>query len=195
VSGTQNLGYTLTAIKGQLYVVFQLFVPLTLVYSVVILYRGFTKAEDLNTQSNCLISLIALAPIVLILVTVISLMASGVKVNASGMLPIGTSLFLYILIKYESKHEITDIRRWIPNSRQRILTNELMKLSSLYSMDKIGYKEMLAEFEKLAIEYKYHESGGNVSEAARRMKLKRTTLYSMIDRIGIKQELLDRDCK
>jgi len=191
VSGAKDIGYSLTAVKGQYYVASQVLVVLTLFYSLAILYRGYNKSKDANFQTNCLISIIALSPIILSLVLIIGLMAAGVKINAAGVLPIGTSLFLYILIKYEPNHRMVDIRRWVPNSPEKKLTDELMKLSSLYSMDRIAYKDMLREFERISIKYKYAESDRNISETARRMKLKRSTLYSMIDRTDIK-EILDK---
>jgi len=192
VVGIQSIGYSSMAVKGDFYWVFQLYILVMLLFVPISLFIRYKQSELSETKIACSVAFFAFLPILTVSLLVLALMFAGVNLNASGLMPIATTLFLFILVKYEANEGITDIRRWIPYSRQKRLTNELMSLSSLYSTDKIGYKEMLVEFEKLSIEYKYHESGGNISEAARRMKLKRTTLYSMIDRTGIKERLLDK---
>jgi len=191
VAGAQNIGYATMAIKGNYYWVFQGYILFMISVIIAALLHGY-KSTSTVIKIRSALSIIAFSPLVLVIVLVIALMALGYRVNASGLIPICTTIFLFIIIYFESKHKITDIRRFIPFSPERKLNRDMLKVVSLYSMDKIGYKEMLAEFEKLSIKYKYSQSGGNISETARRMMLRRTTLYSMIDRTDLKK-ILERN--
>jgi hypothetical protein len=188
VAGFEPIGYAVTAIRGPYYWLFSATTIIALIFVAATLIYGYRKSESHHTQIQCLYSLFALAPIVVLGFLIIPLMYLGFQVNAAGFLPVCTSLFLLITLQSESRHRFTDIRRYLPYSQERKTAQEVQQLISKFSMDEISYKEMSAAFEKIALQHKLDEAGHSVSQAARLLKMKRSTLYSMLDRHGIKRD-------
>lgn len=188
VSGVEPIGYAVTAIRGSNYWLFSATTLIALVFVAASLVTGYQKSASHHTKVQCLYNLFALAPIVVLGFVIIPLMYSGYQVNAAGFLPLCTSLFLLITLQSESRHHFTDIRRFLPNSLERKTSLEIQQLISRFSMDQISYKEMSQEIEKIALQHKMEEAGQSVSQAARLLKMKRSTLYSMLDRHGIKRD-------
>ncbi|MEM7359102.1 MAG: hypothetical protein AAF431_08395 [Pseudomonadota bacterium] len=187
VAGSQPIGYAITAIKGPSYWVFSLSSIACLVFTCSVLIHAYRKAESHKIQVQSLYTLFAMAPIVLLGFLLIPLMSIGVEINAAGALPICTTLFLLITLQSESRHMVSDVRRFLPFSKERRTAKQVQNLISQYSMDEISYKELATEFEKIAITHKLEQAGESVSEAAKMMQIKRTTLYSMVDRHGLRK--------
>ena len=188
VQGFFSIGYSATAEQGPYYWLFSLtnmgatiFVTTTLIY-------GYRNSENHVTQIQCLYNLMALAPLVLLGFINITLLTFGKQLNAGGMIPIATTLFLLITLQSESKHRFTDVRRYLPFSKERKMADEVMSLISKFSMDEISYKDLSNEIEKIALKSKLAQADDSISEAARLLKMKRTTLYSMLNRHGIERE-------
>lgn len=188
VSGIKPLGYTVTALQGDYYWVFSLATLLSLTFVIVVLISGYRSSENHRTKVHCLYNLIALTPIVLLGFSIIPIISLGYQVNAAGILPVCTSLFLLVTLQSESKHRFTDLRRFLPLSRERKTANEIQSLISKFSMDEISYKEMSNDFEKIVLLHKLEQADDSISKAARLLKMKRSTLYSMLHRHGIKRE-------
>ena len=186
ISGVEDIGYSLTATKGHNYLLFQYLIPVFLLFSLCLMLYGFRKHKEYSKKAACLISTFALLPIILTIILVILIMTFGVKINASGLLPLSTSLFLFILIKFEAQHQLIDVRRFIPFSPERQLSNEFMKVSSLYSTNQINYKSFCEEVQKISLKYKLDQNNGNVSQTSRSMGMHRSTVNSMIKRHKIK---------
>ncbi|NNC99048.1 MAG: hypothetical protein HKN85_02585 [Gammaproteobacteria bacterium] len=187
VSGIEPIGYSATAVKGSLYWIFSVTTLGSLIFVVVTLMYGYRHAATSRVQIQCLYTLFAMLPLVLVGFAIIPLMNMGYKINAAGVLPICTTLFLIITLKSESKHRFTDIRRFLPFSPERRTALEVQNIISRYSMDEISYKELTKDFEKIVIKHKLEKAGESVSAAARAMQMKRSTLYSMLDRHGLKK--------
>lgn len=185
VSGTTSLGYVVTAQKGPLYPLFQVSALTILFGTIVNLIYGYKKANDHLTEIQCIYMLIAFAPIVLISISIISLMAIGFKVNALAVVPIATTLFLIITMKSENVHKLTDIRRFMPFSAERKTSQEIMELYSKYARDEIAYRECINEIEKILVLQKYVKNGNNASATAETMGMPRSSLYSIFNRLSI----------
>lgn len=185
VMGSEAIGYTVTAIRGEFYWVFQLF-SIT-AYSVIIwcLVSGYRHAADHTTEIQCGFTLLALAPLIFIAVGVIGLMSIGIKINAAFVMPIGTTLFLLITLKSEATHRLTDIRRHIPFSLERKTANQIMGIFSRYAQDEVSYREGMNQIEKLLVTHKHDKHGGNVSSTAASMDMPRSSLYSIFRRLEI----------
>jgi len=185
VAGSIPIGYSVTAEKGQYYWIFQLTSLTTYVGLLWNLIRGYSRAEDHITEIRCSYTLFALAPIMLVSLTLLGLMAVGITLNAALLMPIASSLFLIITLKAESKHGLTDVRRHIPYSLERKTSNEIMDIFSKYAQDEINYRDSMAELEKLLVTHKHDKHGGNVSTTAASMDIPRSSLYSIFRRLEI----------
>ena len=117
-----------------------------------------------------------------------------IEVNATGLVPIATAVFLGIILKTESKHKLSDLRRVMPLSAERQTTHNLMDLLDSYIQNgnqSNVYKELQAGIEKEIIMYSLNKCDNNITKTAKLMGLKnRSTLYSMMNRHGVNSKEL-----
>jgi len=194
IAGQYSIGYTVTAIKGSLYWLFATYLLIVLLSNFAVISQGYRIAKSRIDAVRCVHSMIALAPVMLIFLLTIIFKIVDIKINATGLIPIATTLFLVIVLKTESKHKLSDLRRVMPLSAERQTSDNFMDLLDNYIQSKNRcnvYKELQAGIEKEIIMYSIKKCGGNISEATRMMGLKnRSTLYSMMTRLDMNlQEL------
>ncbi len=187
VAGQYSISYTMTAVKGPFYGLFGAFLLIALVSSLAALISGHIRAKRHIEGIRCLYSLAALAPIILTLIIAYVFKVADVGVNLTGLMPIATTLFLAIVLKTESKHKLSDLRRYLPLSLERKTTHAMMDLLDEYiqnSSQTDAYRSLQANLEKEIIKYSIEKCDGNVSHATAMMGLKnRSTLYSMLNRL------------
>ncbi len=193
IKGIQPLGYTQTAIKGELYVLFQVFSLIGLVLIIAVLMRGYIRHKDHMMQIRCSYTLLALLPLVITCLVILVIMALGYKVNAVLFMPIVHVAFMLITLVGESEHQITDIRRFMPYSAERHTSNEIMEIFSSFARDEISYRDGVSEIERLLVLHKYQKNGGNASATAELMKMPRSSLYSIFHRLGIETDAKTKD--
>jgi len=185
ISGSQSIGYSATAVKGPLYIVFQTFSTFLLIATTVTLILGYRRATSHLTQIQCAYVLIAFLPLILTSSGVILAMAAGYQINATMVVPIAFTLFLFITIKSEYQHKLTDLRRFLPNSPERKTSQEIMELFSSYARDEASYRDSINQIEKLLVMHKYSKNGKNASATAETMGMPRSSLYSIFNRLSI----------
>ena len=187
IAGLYSIGYTITAVKGPLYWLFATYMLTFLSSSFMVTFYGYKRAETKIDSVRCLHSILALAPLALVGILILSFNIANIEINATGLIPIATTLFLIIVLKTESKHKLSDLRRVLPLSAERKTTDKLMGLLDSYiqnSNQSNVYKELQDGIEKEIIEYSLKKCGGNVTSTAKMMGLKnRSTLYSMMNRL------------
>ena len=156
------------------------------------LVYGYIKPADQLDAIACLYSLFALTPLIIVSIVVLALKTFEIKINSAGIVPITTTLFLYIILKSESKHNFTDIRRYLPFSDERKAAIKLLELTDIYSQKAYqndSYSELRKGIESRIILYTLSKCNGSVTEASKMMGLQnRSTLYSMINRLDIKHK-------
>jgi len=113
------------------------------------------------------------------------LMVSGIQVNAIALLPIGTTLLVLITLKAENNHSLTDIRMYLPFSKERKISQDLIQIMSDYSISEKEYKKTINEIERVLLKYSYEKSKYCKSTTAKKMNVSRSTLYGMLDRLNI----------
>ena len=113
-------------------------------------------------------------------------MALNLNINATVFVPIMISVFLYITVKSEAQHKLTDLRRFMPFSPERKTSQDIMELFSSYARDETTYRESVNEIEKLLVMHKYNKNEKNASATAETMGMPRSSLYSIFNRLGIK---------
>jgi DNA-binding protein Fis len=184
----------MTAIKGSLYWLFAAYLLMVLLSNFAVIFQGYRIAKLRIDSVRCVHSMIALAPVMLVFLLTIIFKIADIKINATGLIPIATTLFLVIVLKTESKHKLSDLRRVMPLSAERKTSNNFMDLLDSYiqSDDRSNvYKELQAGIEKEIIMYSIKKCDGNISKTTRMMGLKnRRTLYSMMTRLDMNWEEL-----
>jgi DNA-binding protein Fis len=194
VAGQYSIGYTMTAVKGSLYWLFSAYLLIVLLSNFAVLCYGRQSAKSQLDSVRCSHSLIALAPIMLVFLIALIFKIADIGINATGFVPIATALFLGIILKTESKHKLSDLRRLMPLSAERETSNNFMDLLDNYiqSGDRSNvYKELHAGIEKEIIMYSIKKCDGNISKTTKMMGLKnRSTLYSMMTRLDMNWEEL-----
>jgi len=93
------------------------------------------------------------------------------------------------MLKTESKHLLTDLRRFLPFSAERNASTEFLRLMDTYSQNLGGtdsFSELRNGVERQVVLYTLEKSGNNITKAAEMMGLQnRSTLYSMMKRLDI----------
>jgi len=117
--------------------------------------------------------------------------------TAAGILPIATTIFLVIVLKTESKHELSDIRRLLPLSLERQTANSFLNLLDLYVKNgnkENVYKDLQRGIETEIVSYSLKKCNNNIADTAKMMGIRnRSTLYAMIKRLDIDLENTDTD--
>lgn len=189
IAGQYSIGYTMTAIKGTLFWVFAAYLLTGLLSNFAIIFYGHRTAKSQLDAVRCTQSLYALAPIMLVFIAALVFKIADIGINATGLVPIATAVFLGIILNTESKHKLSDLRRLMPLSAERQTTDKFMDLLDSYiqSSDRANvYKELQAGIEKEIIMYSIKKCDGNISKTTRMMGLKnRSTLYSMMTRLDM----------
>jgi len=189
IAGQYSIGYAMTAVEGSHYWLFSLYLLVILLCNIAaLLYRYRSAASELEAI-RCLYSLFALSPVMLTALLVTALKATDTSLNAAALGPISTALFLLIVLKGESKHKLSDIRRFLPFSPEKRISNNLISLVDAYvhvDNQNHGFKALQVGIEKEIILYTLGKYDNNITHAAEAMGLKnRTTLYSMMSRLDI----------
>lgn len=196
IAGSQSIGYSMTAIKGEYYSVFMLYTLVMLLVIPSSLLYGFLNANTQTELARCLCSLLALVPLIVTSIIVWIFKTLEVEINSAGIVPIATTLYLYFLIKSESTHHITDFRRYLPFSLERRSAKKFVEIADSYarSTNKANaYNDFRDALERQAIFYTLEKCHGNISQAAVMMGLpNRSTLYSMMNRLNITQAERDQ---
>ena len=190
VKGVINISYTATADRGTYYLMFPVFVLFTLMFTIGTLLAGIKKANTNESLTQSFIVLLALSPLLLCSLFLLPILVLGIKINATGIIPVCTTAFLFIIVKSEVLHNMTSLRRWLPFSLERKLAQDVVRITALYSSQEIDYKKFKFEIERASLQYKYLQSGKNMSEMSRIMGIKRSSLYSIMERHkGLREDL------
>ena len=189
VAGHYSIGYAATAVQGEYYAAFAIYCLIALLTALGSLIYGWHTATTPLQATRCLYSLMAVTPVLFIGPLVLILNMFGIFINAAGLIPLATTFFVYVVIKGESDHQLTDIRRFLPFSNERRLAARFSELTDAYaqsSNQENAYADLRDGIERQAILYTFEKCGGNISESTRMMGLQnRSTLYSMMKRLGI----------
>lgn len=185
VSGSESIGYGITAVKGSGYWLFSSLMLAVYVFLSYILISAYRNSKYHAVQIKITYLLLAFFPVIFAGIGIIISMALGYKINAMAILPLATTAFIFIIVLSEKKHGLTDIRRFIPLSLESKLTTNIQNITGAYAQEAITHKEMLAEVEKLAVLYKLKKQGGNVSHISNSMGEPRSTVYWLCKRYNI----------
>lgn len=188
IQGTQSIGYALTIIKGPAYFLFQFIVLVTAVFTIYTLMSGKKRLKGFSEKQRCTVTLIAFVPVMAVSVLVVAAMILKIDFNAAGIAPICTTLFLYIIFKGEKSIKLYDLRISVPKSAESETANKLLLAFSGYSSESNSHKQTMDDIERHLIQYKQSVvDEGNITQLAGAIKMPRTSVYNMLERLGIKE--------
>ncbi len=189
IAGDYSIGYSISAFKGEYYWLFAAFILGSLTFSIAaLLYKRRTASTQLMA-TRCTYSFYALIPVFLVGASTIFFKIMDIPINATVIMPMATTLFLFIIIKTESKHQLSDIKPLLPLSLERKTADNFLNMLDEYvqnsNQDNV-YKNLQSKIEREIICYSLKKSNNNITHTAKLMGLKnRSTLYSMINRHDI----------
>jgi len=161
IAGHYSIGYSISAVKGEYYWTFAAAIILGMLISISVLVYGQRNASTQIKSTRCLYSLYALCPIVLVALIVTICKLLNIPLNATAIMPVATTLFLFIVIKTESKHKLSEIKRLLPMSLERKTADNFLSMLDDYvqnSNKENVYKNLQASIEREIICYSLEKS-------------------------------------
>ena len=189
ISGNEFLNGKYFATRGSFYGVFSGFVVVCQLSMSALLYQGYKKAQAPLVKIQCLYAGVSFLPIAMTVIFVVTVQAFGGTANTTTMLPLASTLFLFLIAKSEQKHGLTDIRKWIPYDAQWLLSKKNAKLKFLYNTGQLDLKQYINMTEKLELAFALYSNNRSVTYAAQSIGLKRSTFYSMMKRHDLKKDI------
>ncbi|MFT6005823.1 MAG: hypothetical protein ACI9SX_000794 [Pseudoalteromonas tetraodonis] len=180
--GLTSLGYSYTAIRGDSYALFLVTAVLAMVFGIMGIASGLTSANDERQRQRSVMALIAFFPIVFAALGVLGMMSVGININGLVALPLGSALFLSILVYSERKHGLTDIKKLLPGTNEKKVIARISALFSEYALGNSDYYPAIDEIERLMVSYAHDKHEGNIMRTAKHMGVSRSTLYKKMSK-------------
>jgi len=184
ISDYYSIQYSITAVKEQYYWMYQVFVLGIILSSIAILLRSLFWPKNIKLQTQSYYLFIALIIPFVTIIGVTLLMQAGYQINMLMILPVATLLFVVFVVKCEKHHELVDIRRLLPWSKENKFASQMNLIASRCSLGEISLKEANNEFQRLLLEYQ-KDKGKNKNQAAKSLGISRSTLYAKLDTLNI----------
>lgn len=192
IAGHIDLAYSLTALKGPLYLLFTAY-ALTFVSAIgaMLVYNYKTATLPMLEVGHGLTA-IAITPLVLGTMIIVSLMMMGIHINATVITPIFSSLFLWITFKgKDANGVIYDPRNNIPQSVEAKNNKMVEKILAQYKLENLPHNQAMASLERELIQYKLKKNHDVVAATARSMGIPRSTLISKIRTLVVSRPKTD----
>lgn len=185
ISGSESIGYVETAIKGQFYWLFQVLAAVMQFAMAALLILAVRNAENRQSQAHATVTLFAVLPLIAGNIGIMLLMAAGVSLNATLVMPIMITLVALGTFYGEAKYGSVDMD-FISKDRAEISpSQQVLDLYERYARDELSYRDAVGEIERLMVLVKFERTGRNASETAKLLGMPRTSLYSIFTRLGI----------
>lgn len=165
--------------KGAWFSVFVVFALLSSALVFCTLARNYRTSDDPELKVAYAYTIIAMIPLLLVTVVVLTLKSFGIAANGSMFIPLATTLFLLITAKGKDSAQIErDPRNFIsPKSSQAKAAREVKRIATQYALNNISYKEAMDRVATEFVEMTLDENGGNISRAASTMGVARSLIY------------------
>lgn len=187
IGGAVSVGYTVSAIKGSYYYIFQMAALLGFALIFSTLLRRYLSSTDNATQLKCFYAALSLSPVIVISIIVIGMMQAGYQYTGAILLPFSSTFFLLLVVLTEKNSDLIRIRYKLPFSNRRASEKQFLAVFRSHMNDELGLSETKAELEKLLIQSALDSSHGNVTRAAEKLGIKRSTFYSILNRLDMKK--------
>lgn len=191
VAGAISIGYTVTAVKGSYYFSFQLLVLLGFVSIIYNLIHRYITAVDIKVQLKCFYAGFALSPIVIVSIAVMVMMQIGYQYTAAIALPFASTFFLSLVILTQKDNDLINIQGILPFTVYRKAEKQILSIYRSHTAGNLNLPETKNEIERVLIQSALDRSNDNVSLTANNLGIKRSTLYSIFNRLEIRKQTGD----
>ena len=110
VAGAVSFGYTVTAIKGAYYFIFQLTVLIGFALILYTLARRYLVSTNTNDQLKCFYAGLSLSPIIIISLFVMTMMQADYQYTGAILLPFASTFFLLLVVMTEKNNDLISIQ-------------------------------------------------------------------------------------
>lgn len=171
VTGVQSISYSVTRIPGNLYFIVQLYAAGLILSTIYCLVSGAKTAEDSCDKKRARVVLFSTAPFLFIFLALVTLMAVGVKVNASVIVPLATTYMLLVLILTEQKENLFSLLLRIPYTNERKSYKQITLmiedfLSNTDNGKQVSLKSLTTNIEQQVVSMAVQMSNGSQIKAA-----------------------------
>jgi len=154
VLGGIQKSYYVTAIKGEFYYLFPLFVLSMCLLISYVLVRNVKNSEDETVRTEALWMMLAIVPSLLITFSCVILMALEFNLNALVFTPIGSTLFLIItLISYNKGINKKDPRKYIPLTRENSFSKAVTSAENAFLTGNLSQFDFESRIAEAALSY------------------------------------------
>ena len=155
--------------------------------AITLLVLGAIRHNSHISRRRCFVIFLSILPTVFTAFIIMGLMGLGYQVNASVFLSLSIVLFLAALIYTESRSSLFNLLRKIPYTwehRQYKETYQVLSeiLLDTYLESHIELKERLKVLEEHIVKISIDRTGGNQSQAAKRLGLSRSTINRRVNK-------------
>ena len=171
-----------TSVKGGFYFSFLFFSLIGLVLALTLLFYNYVTAKQEYQKVAYGYSIIGLAPLIIVSLLIMGGKALGLEWNGSALIPLCTTLFLWVTSFARESSQIDVDPRVIlsPKGERAQLIFNVVKAITQFSLGNITYKEAVATFERHLVGFVVSEHGGNISAASRSIDHSRDLVYRKI---------------
>ena len=181
ISGYIVKGSVITAIKSPDYWIFSVFAIFCVFCSLGVLAMALMKERALIRRIKAMYLLVGLLVPFAGVVSILALMMAGFNINAVAIIPVLTLPFF--IISSESKHGISDIRRFMPWSPESKLTSKVMDIVNQSTLRQKSYQQAKKEInEELFRYYQALMENENKSKILKDYNIPMSTWYSLRER-------------
>ena len=181
IDGAVLNGTYITANKSVFFWVFEIFAVSSVILSLGTLFYNYKKAESKTVKIAYVYTIFGLAPLALCIIVIISMIALGYGANGSAIIPVATTVFLFISAKGRNSHLLdTDPRTLNPFSEEAALNRVFQKVQTQSVIGNMALKDAIETIELELIEYTLAQHQGNMSQTAQSLGVSRSTLYGRL---------------
>jgi len=161
--------FPIKSVKGDYFLTYLLYAVVCIISSLSILCINYKVTKNSHEKMSYAYTVIAFMPLALIILAVLLLISVGIDANASGLIPVGTSIFLWVSYRGKiSSNIILDPRGIInPLGRTAKSQRDVMKAQSQLMLGNATYAETIAIIETAIVDSLIAEHDGNISKASR----------------------------
>lgn len=186
IAGVQSFGYTLSRQPGTYFSVLQIYLLSMLFGALLIMGYGILYGDTPLKQKKSLVILIAFSPVIVLAIVIIVVMSFGIRVNATGILSLASSMMVWLLAYAETRYGLFRILTYIPNTahyrlHKKISDIEIKLAGNISEGSSIQLKQVVRQLESAIIEMALEASYRDKLKAAKMLTIGRTSIDRKLD--------------
>ncbi len=191
ISGAKPLSFSVTAIRGKSYWLFQLHVFFILIVTMALVALAFIKAESSVGRKRSMFVLIAYAPFAICTAILMIALRYGSEINMPMIFPFFSTMTIVVIVYGEYVHSVklNDSDKKISVYTQEHISSANDKLITIFNNYKLGevsFTQASEQIDYLLLSYMYDKHNGNMMRTAQAMGLGRSTLYKKVQKHKLK---------